>query len=382
MFRCPICGNQDDKYIGYRKGKPYCRRCISFRGNEPITPIYFSTKADYKLNYELTKDQLILSKKLVHNFQSGINSLVNAVCGAGKTEIVLEVIKYAIEKRLKVGFAVPRVDVVKELYIRFKEIFKKNKLTLVYGGHHESLQGDLVCLTTHQLFRYEKYFDLLILDEIDAFPYQGNEVIKAFFYRAVKGQFILMSATPSNDTIHELKAQKVDILYLNTRFHMQPLPVPKVYSSPGLTQFIVLIRTLKRFIKKNLPTFVFAPTIPLCEKIYRFVNYVVPGGNYVHSKCLDRSERIENFRKGKYSFLITTAVLERGVTVKNLQVIIMYANHPFYKSSSLIQISGRAGRKIDAPTGEVIFICEEINDEINRCINTIKTKNKDLQNLF
>ena len=74
----------------------------------------------------LTKDQLILSKKLVHNFQSGINSLVNAVCGAGKTEIVLEVIKYAIEKRLKVGFAVPRVDVVKELYIRFKEIFKKN----------------------------------------------------------------------------------------------------------------------------------------------------------------------------------------------------------------------------------------------------------------
>ena len=33
-FVCPICGNSDTRYIGFRKGKPYCRKCITFRGQE------------------------------------------------------------------------------------------------------------------------------------------------------------------------------------------------------------------------------------------------------------------------------------------------------------------------------------------------------------
>ena len=33
-FVCPICGNTDIYSIGYLNGKPYCRRCISFRGEE------------------------------------------------------------------------------------------------------------------------------------------------------------------------------------------------------------------------------------------------------------------------------------------------------------------------------------------------------------
>ena len=33
-YKCPICGNTDIHSIGYLNGKPYCRRCISFRVKE------------------------------------------------------------------------------------------------------------------------------------------------------------------------------------------------------------------------------------------------------------------------------------------------------------------------------------------------------------
>ena len=85
-FTCPICGNTDIRSIGYLNGKPYCRRCISFRGNEAIDDYSLCDKADYHLEYELTKERKNLSNQLVDNFRHGCNSLVHAVCGSPKTQ--------------------------------------------------------------------------------------------------------------------------------------------------------------------------------------------------------------------------------------------------------------------------------------------------------
>ena len=164
-FACPICGNTDIHSIGYRNGKPYCRKCITFRGQEASENYIQNDNAEYTLRYELSDDQKRLSKQLVDNYKNGIDSLVHAVCGSGKTEIVLETIKYAISHKQHVGFCVPRRDVIRELSIRFRSIFTENKICVVHGGHTKTLEADLVCLTTHQLFRYPKYFDLLILED-------------------------------------------------------------------------------------------------------------------------------------------------------------------------------------------------------------------------
>ena len=58
----------------------------------------------------------------------------------------------------KVGFAIPRKDVVVELEDRIKDAFPLNNVVRVYGGHTDLLDGDIILLTTHQLFRYNKYF--------------------------------------------------------------------------------------------------------------------------------------------------------------------------------------------------------------------------------
>lgn len=382
QFVCPVCGNSDIKMIGIKNGKPYCRKCISFKGKEADNSKAYPKRAYYKLSYELTDDQIRLSETLITNYKHNKNTLVHAVCGAGKTEIVLEVIKYAIECGDTVGFAVPRRDVAIELCDRFKEIFKFNKIALVYGGHTDKLSGDLTCLTTHQLYRYPSYFDLLIVDEIDAFPFKNNEVLQAFFEKSIKGKYIMMSATPDEKTLNNFKKEGFEIVELFSRFHEHPLPVPHIEVANKLSSYFLLIKYLNKYIKNGKQTFVFCPTIELCESTYRVIKCFCKDGYLVHSKRKDRKEIIQDFRNKKYTYLCTTAVLERGVTVKDLQVIVFNADHKIYDSYSLIQIAGRAGRKRDAPKGDVIFITKEVTDEITRAQNEIITANKNLQSMF
>lgn len=84
-FTCPICGNTDIHSIGTLNGKPYCRKCLTFRGREAEDPIVESKDAPISLTYRLSKEQKTLSKELVTNFKKGNNSLVKAVCGSPKT---------------------------------------------------------------------------------------------------------------------------------------------------------------------------------------------------------------------------------------------------------------------------------------------------------
>lgn len=304
--------------------------------------------------------------------------MVYAVCGAGKTELVFKVIEHALKNGGKVGFAIPRKDVVIELTKRLANTFKTNKVIALYGGHTKELIGDIICLTTHQLYRYNHYFDLLVLDEIDAFPYKDNETLEALFKRSIKGNYVMMSATPSKRIIDEFSSPNNQILKLFHRYHKNPLPVPKTLIRLLFFKYISLINLLKKYKSENKPVLVFVPTIRLAESIFKFLSLFIKAGNVVHSKKPDRQELIDDFRNNKIKFLITTSVLERGVTLPNLQVIIFYSDHELYSSSALIQISGRVGRVKDYPRGDIIFIASKFTKEMDESIKRINEYNKDL----
>lgn len=256
--------------------------------------------------------------------------------------------------------------------------FKNNIVTSVYGGHTDSLYGDILVLTTHQLYRYNKYFDLLILDEIDAFPYKGNDVLYNLFLRSLKGNYVLMSATPDDKTLKLFKNNGYDIVKLFKRYHSKPIPIPKIIKKHMFFKLFYIIKKLKEYKLKHKQCFVFCPTIDITEDLFLKINLFLKDGNYVHSKRNNRDLIIDEFRNKKYSFLITTAVLERGVTVKGLQVIIFDADNKIYSKDALIQISGRVGRVIGEETGEVIFLCDKETKEMNDAIEFTKRANKSL----
>lgn len=373
MFVCDRCGNTDPKFVGEKNGQPYCRKCIVFSGEKlKYTP---SRKRTIKveLHYPLSIEQKTISQKIVSNFRKGIDTLVYAVCGSGKTEISYGILAYAVSLGMRVGFALPRRDVVIELFWRLKGAFSNLNVVAVYGQHSATLEGDIVILTTHQLYRYPKYFDLLVMDEIDAFPFRGNDVLVSLYKKSLRGHCVMMSATPSEEVLNEFKKEGHEILELRTRFHRKPIPVPKVIEESSRSQEISIVKQLLTYKKLGKPCFVFAPTQALCEKLFSKIRVFLKTGDYIHSKREDRDKIINNLKKGKLDYLVTTSVLERGVTVKDLQVIIYHADDQrIYDTSTLIQTAGRAGRKMDAPSGEVTFYVEKETEEVRNAIREIE----------
>ena len=67
---------------------------------------------------------------------------------------------------MTVGIAVARRQVVLQLFERLKIIFPDLVVRAVCEGHTAEINGHLIVCTTHQLFRYHQFFDVLILDDI------------------------------------------------------------------------------------------------------------------------------------------------------------------------------------------------------------------------
>ena len=128
--------------------------------------------------------------------------------------------------------------------------------------------------------------------------------------------------------------------------------------------------------------FIFVPTIDDSKILALFLKIFFRKGSYVNSKRKDGQKIIDDFRKGTYRYLVTTAVLERGVTIKDLQVIVFHADHDIYDKAALIQIAGRAGRRKEAPEGEVIFYAKKNNEHIKSAIADIIANNEILQDML
>lgn len=73
----------------------------------------------------------------------------------------------------------------------------------------------------------------------------------------------------------------------------------------------------------------------------------------VYSADEARMEKVQAMRDEKVLFLITTTILERGVTFPGIDVIIFGGDERVFSVASLVQIAGRVGRKASRPTGDV-----------------------------
>lgn len=370
MYRCPTCGNTDKRYIGYLNSNPYCRKCIKFsKTKEFVCEKKVVQPFDVNLKYPLSFFQNNISDMLSKDIEENNRLLVYAVCGAGKTEIIIKVIHEFLLKGGKVGIVIPRRDLVIELGKRISDIFNKVKVTLVYGGHHENLDGDIIILTSHQAFRYVNFFDLLIIDEIDAFPYSNNGLLKNMVIRSSKGKIISLSATPS---IQDLNENKVYRLF--KRYHNNPLPVPKIIKKNELFLYKFLLLKIKQFLKENKYVFVYVPTIKEGHKLHRKLikNFEVV---FIYSSLFNKEEIMKKVRNKEFKLIITTTILERGVTYKDLQVLVYKANEYVFTKETLIQIAGRVGRTIDCPSGEVFFLSTRVTKDMKEAVNEIKKYN-------
>lgn len=357
LVKCKYCLCEDISY--FKDG--VCRRCLRYRNLRLVEDIDIKVNdSDYSLSFKLSKYQLRASRDIVSALDKG-DVFFEAVCGAGKTEMCYEVIRRYLEAGLRVGWAIPRRQVVLELAERIACNFKGIEVVAVCGGHTDILHGDLIVCTTHQLFRYHQYFDLLIVDEVDAFPFYNNDLLFDFMRASVRGRLILMSATADRKILNQF--DKMSHILMPFRPNLLPVPVPTVERS-----LFGLWKYKRIFINEKV--LVFVPT----RKIARILGFVfrVP---YVTSNSENKEEVIEAFRNCERGILVCTTVLERGVTFRDVFVVVLGSDHKVFNSSSLIQIAGRVKRGASVK-GACILVSFRKDKEVLECVRKLKYINQ------
>ncbi|WP_179030837.1 helicase-related protein [Paenibacillus kribbensis] len=313
--------------------------------------------------------------------------LLWAVTGAGKTEMMFPLLQHVLERGGTALVATPRRDVVLELAPRLAVAFPQASMVTLYGGSAERWQrGQLTLATTHQLLRYRHAFDLVVIDEIDAFPYH-NDPMLAFAAQAVckpEGKFIYLSATPPHALQKEAAHGWLPHAKVPVRFHRHPLPVPFRLGTSPVKQWLQkaqlpasLIQHLRVSIQRGAQIFLFVTRIShiqgLVELLIKYLPDVPIAGT--SSQDEERTAKVRLFRATEIRVLVTTTILERGVTVPRSDVYILDADSSLFDEASLVQMAGRAGRSKDDPCGSVIFTSPQWTRGQKRAIRQIQRMN-------
>ncbi len=399
---CTRCGNRDPQLFATfpcsRCGETcrYCRKCIMMGRisectpllgwNGPVPDTILPTKI---MAWEgtLSQGQKVASDHVVETIQQNQEHLVWAVCGAGKTEVLFAGIEAALAAKKRICIATPRTDVVLELTPRLNAAFPDIPVASLYGGSEDRHQfAPLTITTTHQLLRFYHAFDAIILDEVDAFPYTVEEALHHAVIQARKtiSAMIYLTATPNEKWQKECRSGQRAFTTIPARFHRHPLPVP---------EFIWCGNWQKQLRKNKLPpnviawitkrihahkqALVFFPHIPLMEKALTILHQINPTIEAVHAEDPDRKNKVQKMRSNEIPLLLTTTILERGVTFPNIDVAVVGAEDAIFTESALVQIAGRAGRSKDYPNGVVTFFHYGKTEEMLKARRQIISMNRE-----
>lgn len=327
--------------------------------------------------------------------------LIWAVTGAGKTETIFAAIGEILQQGKSVMIATPRKDVVLELTPRLQAAFPSQHVISLHG---ESMQkgeiGNFVIATTHQAINYYHQFDLVVLDEVDAFPYHNSAMLQYAVQQARKpsGQLIYLTATPPPSLLQRTKQGKAELVMIPARHHGYPLIEPKIKIESQLHKWLhqpSLPRAIMEFIEHVLTNgrqaMLFVPKIEWIESLVERITTLFADKTVESNKSESvqfswvegtfasdpkRKEKVIAFRNGEIRLLVTTTILERGVTVASTDCLVFRADTAIFDESALVQMAGRVGRSTNDPTGIVVFVGEARSDAMNKAVRQIKHFNR------
>lgn len=393
-YVCFRCGSViDQKLWRLSEDVLYCRACIQLGRLRSDQKLYAIAQQDFEgqevLNWKgtLTSYQQEVSDGLIQAVKENQNALVHAVTGAGKTEMMYQVVADSIKDGKAVCIATPRIDVCIELYQRMKEDFSC-PISLLHGESEPYFRTPLVIATTHQLLKFYKAFDLLIIDEVDAFPYVDNPVLYKAAQNAIKkeGNTLYLTATSTDELDKKVKKKEVSRYSLPRRFHGNPLVVPEIKWVSKIRQKIEkgkiphnLMQLIKQQRQTTYPLLLFVSEIELGKLLKDILTKYFPKEKlgFVSSRTEDRLRIVEEFRNRAVSILVSTTILERGVTFPLVDVFVIESNHRLFTKSTLVQISGRVGRSKERPTGQLLFLADGITKAMKNAVKEIKEMNQE-----
>ncbi len=448
---CKRCGNPDVVQASCsscsRDKCFYCPECASMGQARACRPLYYSPRDtthlqkqssnpnatalafEVNLPFELTAAQKHASQLVTDFLEDSSHSecLVFAVCGAGKTEVVFQGIAHVLRHGGKVLFAIPRLDVVAEVVPRIASAMPDARILELRGGAKSRYRdADIVVATTHQTIRFFRAFDLVVLDEVDAFPYRGSAILNYAVKRATAhhGNTVFMTATPNRELLRKAEQNELALVRLSARHHGRPLPEPEIIRTrlplpearislpdkTGSKNVSVrlpdkVIAVIECSLEAGRKMFIFVPTVALSHLICMALPTSLrvlrqpPSGQpiadsgrtlvkdslqprtpriaSIHASHPNRELHREAFRTGTIDIIVSTSVLERGITVPNTDVLVLYADYErIFDTATLIQMAGRAGRTKGDTQAKVYFAGRQVTASMRAAVRMIQEMNR------
>jgi len=368
----------------------YCRACLALGRVSSLDvllsfpePNHFDGNDILSWNGQLTQQQKVVSDELLETLSRQREHLVWAVTGAGKTEMLFPVIHQALSQQYRIAIVSPRVDVILELAPRLQQAFSQTDKVVLHGAQTEEYRyTPLVLATAHQMLRFKSAFDLLIVDEVDSFPYAGDQMLAHAVKNArkINSAVIYLSATPTKTLQQQVKRQSLTTSYLPLRFHQHLLPVLKTAIVGPWRKKLPLkfLRQIKQFSQTKRRFLIFVPKVSDLVSVYQNIKKDFPDmfGDHVYAGDPKRQEKVQNMRDQMIQYLVTTTILERGVTFPGIDVLILGADEKIFSENALVQIAGRVGRNKDRPTGLVKAYIQHTNFKVMAAQRQIRQMNK------
>lgn len=394
---CQRCGQCTTKKIAaLPNGEFYCPQCINLGRVSTLNKFYHVPEPNQFQVIEpiltwhghLSALQERAATMVAARMTAHRHQLLWAVTGAGKTEMMFRGLTAALKRGERLAIASPRVDVCLELYPRLQAAFQNTEMVLLHGRQEQPYHyAQLTVCTTHQLLRFYHAFDNLVVDEVDAFPYAANPVLLYATNQAIKrtGGCLYLTATPGATLLRQVRSKQLAVTYLPLRYHGYLLPEIHLRLAHNWRHSLVqchlpynLVREMQKSLLVNHRFLLFIPHVRDLPKFKQAIknSFIQARFTTVHASDPKRLTKVQGMRDGQYDFLVTTTIMERGVTFPEIDVFVLGADDPVFSTAALVQIAGRAGRAASRPTGKVLFWISSPCQRVRKAVRQIQFMNR------
>ena len=199
-----------------------------------------------------------------------------------------------------------------------------------------------------------------------------NRPLRFDEFMRLQNQVLYVSATPSAFELGQSK-NKVEQIIRPTG-----LVDPKPIIRPVENQVDDLLGEIRLRVEKNQRVLVTALTKKMAEDLTDYYIKMDVKARYLHSEIttLERTEIIDDLRRGEFDCLIGVNLLREGLDLPEVSLVaILDADKEGFLRSqtSLIQTIGRAARNVD---GEVILYADNLTDSVRNAVDITERRRK------
>lgn len=388
----------------------YCQECLMLGESKPCEALYaapaqirpeenFVSSIRLNLDISFSQAQYEAFEALARFVRKDSVSecLVWEACGAGRPETVFGAVREVLKRGGRVLFGVPRRDVLDDLFFRLDRAFPGVSVEIRYGKPRSNPKtSDIVLASTHQALKYYHNFDLVILDESDAFPYRANPILINALRRAKKaqGKLIYMTPTPAYEIYARAQRGEIKVVQIPIRQHGHPLVIPQVILEKDLVAENKIPERVMQLIRESIEedqaqVLVVVPNGYYSQKmgellasrleILRVQGLKEKPVIYTGSHDSEREKKTNSYFRGEANILVTTGLTGRGDLAPNSNMVVLWSENEIFDEGYLLQLAGRVGWSDSYPGGKVWFVGSRITREMEGAVRKIKLLNEEAQ---